>query len=283
MSKAKTGTKEWAETTVNIQLGCERGCRYCYAQYNAVTWYKWCTAKQWLDPVIVRWKVHRSFLKRLGVIMFPSTHDITPLNLSECIHVLRTMLEAGNEILVVSKPSYDCIVEICKEFTQYRKKLRFRFTIGSMDQDVLSFWEPNAPCFGERFQSLQYAQSSGYQTSVSCEPFLDSNTIKVISLYEKIKPLVTQSIWIGKLREFNRRVDLTDVPYSDVQRYVHTLKAAQTDIAIWALYNQLRNERLIRWKDSISEIIEKGPIENILPGSEPINLETAWGISAGDP
>lgn len=28
MAKKKTGTKEWADTNVNIQLGCERGCRY---------------------------------------------------------------------------------------------------------------------------------------------------------------------------------------------------------------------------------------------------------------
>lgn len=277
MAKKKTGTNEWSESTVNIQLGC-RDCRYCYAKYDAVTRHRWCTAEQWLDPVIVRWKVHRSFLKRLGVIMFPSVHDITPRNLSECVHVLRTMLEAGNKVLVVSKPSYDCIVEICKEFTKYRKQLMFRFTIGSMDPDVLSFWEPNAPCFDERFQSLQYAHDCGYQTSISCEPFLDCELTRIINLYETIKPLVTKSIWIGKLREFNKRVDLTDVPLSDRQRFVHPLKAAQTDAAIRIIVEQLRNERLIRWKDSIVEALERGSGKEIIPGSKPIDLGTVWGL-----
>lgn len=277
MAKKKTGTNEWSESTVNIQLGCERDCRYCYAKYDAVTWHKWCTAEQWLEPVIVRWKVHRSFLKRLGVIMFPSTHDITPRNLSECIHVLRTMLEAGNEVLVVSKPSYDCIAAICHEFSRFRKKLMFRFTISSMDPEVLAFWEPNAPCFEERFLSLQYAFDDGFKTSVSCEPFLDSDILKVINLYEKLKPLITNSFWIGKLREFNKRVDLTDVPLSDRQRFIHPLKAAQTDAAIRIIVEQLRNERLIRWKDSIVEALERGSGKEIIPGSKPIDLGTAWG------
>ena len=281
MDRKKTGTKEWAETTENIQLGCPHGCRYCYAQYDAVKWHKWCTAEQWLVPVIVCWKVHRSFLKRLGVIMFPSTHDITKRNISECIHVLRTMLEAGNKVLVVSKPHYNCIKEICLDFTKYRRQLSFRLTIGSMDPAVLSFWEPNAPCFEERFQSLKYARECGYQTSISCEPFLDSDLNKIINLYETLKPLVTNSFWIGKLRKFDRRVELLDVPYSDVRRFVHPLKAAQIDDSIWIIVEQLRNEKLIRWKDSIVEALERGSGKKIIPGFKPIDLGTAWGTPEG--
>ena len=31
----KTGTREWAEVNVNIILGCEHRCRYCYAAEGA--------------------------------------------------------------------------------------------------------------------------------------------------------------------------------------------------------------------------------------------------------
>ena len=139
MAKKKTGTKEWAVTNVNIQLGCENGCRYCYARYNAVVFRKWCTPEQWLDPVIVINRVSRSYLKRGGVVMYPSTHDITELNLSESICVLRKLLKAGNKVLLVSKPRIGCITTICDELIEYRTRLMFRFTIGSMDDYVLKF------------------------------------------------------------------------------------------------------------------------------------------------
>jgi len=259
MAKKKTGTKEWAETNVNIQLGCEHGCRYCYARYAAVKWHKLCTAEQWKDPVIIRSKVKRSFLKRAGIVMFPSTHDVTMLNLSESICVLSKLLDAGNKVLLVSKPHLDCITAICDSFQGYRKQLSFRFTIGSMDPWVLAFWEPAAPCFKERLQCLICAYSERYHTSVSCEPLLEPGLNEVIGLFEELKPYITDSLWFGKLREFDKRVDMDKVTSEEEERFVNPLKKAQSDQAIWALYNhynQLQKERIVKWKDSIREIIE---------------------------
>jgi len=257
MAKQKTGTKEWSESSVNIQLGCEHGCRYCYARYQAVMFRKWCTAEQWKDPVIILSKVTRSYLKRAGVVMFPTTHDITPRNLSESICVLRKLLKAGNKVLLVSKPHSDCIEAICDSFQGYRKRLMFRFTIGSHDDRILSFWEPNAPCFNERLQCLMYAYESGYQTSVSCEPFLEPGLNEVIDLFEKLKTYITHSLWFGKLRHFNKRMDMTGVTSEQKERFIKPLKAAQSDETVWDIYNQLHSERLIRWKDSIREVIDK--------------------------
>ena len=257
MAKKKTGTKEWAETNVNIQLGCEHSCRYCYARYNAVKRFKWCTAEQWLDPVIVQSKVRRSFLKRVGVVMYPSTHDVTPRNLSESICVLQKMLDAGNEVLLVSKPHLGCIEVICETFRGYRKQLSFRFTIGSMDDRILDFWEPNAPCYNERLQCLMYAYANKYHTSVSCEPFLDCKIGRIIDLYKELKPYITHSFWIGKLRHFDKRVVLEGATDDDRERLVEPLKAAQSDEFILGLCQRLNREQLVRWKDSIREVIEK--------------------------
>ena len=257
MAKKKTGTKEWAETNVNIQLGCEHGCRYCYARYNAVKRHKLCTAEQWLDPVIIQSKVTRSFLKRSGIVMYPSTHDVTMLNRSESICVLGNLLDAGNRVLLVSKPNMVCIDDICRTFQGYRKQLSFRFTIGSMNQQVLDFWEPNAPDFQERLGCLRYAYKNGYQTSVSCEPFLDCKVDRTVGLYEEVKPYINNSFWIGKLRHFDKRVDMSDVTPEEDERFVKPLKAAQADEFVLELCQRLRNEQLIMWKDSIREIIEK--------------------------
>ena len=253
----KTGTKEWSESSVNIQLGCENGCRYCYARHLAVKWRKWCTAEQWLDPMIIISKVTRSYLKRPGVVMFPTTHDITERNLSDSICVLRKLLKAGNKVLLVSKPRIDCISTICDELLEYRKRLMFRFTIGSLDYYVLRFWEPYAPSFDERKQCLIFAWCRGYETSISCEPFLDCEIDKIVALYELLKPYVTHSFWIGKLRHFNKRVILDGATYDDMERLVKPLKAAQSDEFILGLCQRLNREPLILWKDSIREVIEK--------------------------
>ena len=257
MTKKKTGTKEWAVTNVNIQLGCENGCRYCYARYNAVKFRKWCTDEQWLDPAIVISRVTRSYMKRDGVVMFPSTHDITPRNLTDSICVLRKLLKAGNKVLLVSKPRIGCIATICDELLKYRKRLMFRFTIGSFDDYVLKFWEPNAPAFGERKQCLMYAWSRKYHTSVSCEPYLDCEVDKIVALFELLKPYVTHTFWIGKLRHFSQRVIMEGATSDDMGRLVEPLRAAQSDEFVLGLCQRLNREPLIVWKDSIREVIEK--------------------------
>jgi len=189
--------------------------------------------------------------------MFPSTHDVTILNLTECIWVLSKLLYAGNKVLLVSKPNLDCIMAICDSFHRYRKQLSFRFTIGSMDPRVLAFWEPNAPVFMERKQCLKCAYSERYQTSVSCEPFLDCDVNQIFGLYEELKPYITDSFWIGKLRNLNKRVDMSGVTYEQKENFVKPLKAAQSDEFVLGICIRLDGERFIKWKDSIREVIDK--------------------------
>lgn len=186
--------------------------------------------------------------------MLPSTHDITDRNISECMIVIRKLLDAGNKILIVSKPHWHCITLICETFMERRHQIMFRFTIGSNNNEVLNFWEPNAPQYGERRACLQYAYTCRYQTSVSCEPYLDSN---VVDLFLSVKPWTTHSFWIGKLRAFDSRVDMSNITSEEKKKFVKPLRAAQTDEAVLTIYNQLKVERLVMWKDSIRKVLER--------------------------
>ena len=239
---------------INIQRGCEHGCRYCYARYFAVKRFKRCTDEQWLNPLIDNDKVDRCYSKQKGVVMFPSSHDITPRNISECMCVLRKLLDAGNRILIVSKPHWDCITIICETFSEHRHQIILRFTVGSKDNDILRFWEPNAPYFGERVACLRYAYRLGYQTSVSCEPYLDSN---VIDLFLAVKAWTTHSFWTGKLRDFERRIDMSYVTSEQQDKFVRPLRDAQSEEAVWKIYKHLNFEHLVMWKDSIRKVIER--------------------------
>lgn len=254
MKSKLSGTREWAEININIQQGCEHNCRYCYARYNSVNrWHK-CTAEQWSKPVINNKKVDCDYHKYSGRLMFPSTHDITPLNINECMIVIRKLLEAGNQILLVSKPHFECITLICETFKDYRCQITFRFTIGSTNDDVLRFWEPNAPSFAERIASLQYAFKTGYVTSVSCEPFLDPYPHYV---YLACRKWLIDSFWLGLLRNFDQRVDLTDISAELIDRYVTPLKIAQSPECIAGYHLLLKDKPYIKFKDSIREIIGK--------------------------
>ena len=250
-NKHAHGTEEWAASCVNIQNGCEHDCLYCYAKSMAIR-FRRTTAKNWAIPVIRKHSVEKRYSQRKGRVMFPSTHDITPANIQLCIEVLEKLLRAKNEVLIVSKPYLNCIKELCKKFEKFQAHVLFRFSVGSIDNTILKFWEPKAPSLEQRISSLSHAYSAGFQTSVSCEPFLDTQIDKTISL---VRPNVTHSIWLGKANRLNHIIP-TNCPKNDrVIVKVKQLQGWQSDEYIRCLYSNYKDDPLIRWKDSIKKVI----------------------------
>lgn len=184
-------------------------------------------------------------------IMFPTSHDIFPEHIEDTIKYLRGWLGAGNSFLIVSKPRLECIRRLCDDLKEFKDQITFRFTIGSSDDAVLSFWEPDAPCFMERMNSLIHAYQMGYKTSVSCEPYLDN---KIALMVEKILPLVTDTVWIGKMNDIKRRVDTQGWTRHDFV-FLDRIKECQTDGFVTWLYNEFKDNKKVRWKDSIKRVV----------------------------
>jgi len=259
-SDQRSGTKEWAAVNKNIQLGCEHNCRYCYSRFNAVNRFHKCTAEQWTKPVINNAKVDCDFgkVKNDGSyeydVMYPSSHDITPRNLSQSLIVLTRLLAADNKVLVVTKPHWSCITAICDELKDYRHQINLRFTIGSTYNKTLEFWEPGAPNFTERTSCLQYAYNCGFITSVSCEPMLDPY---VANLYEACSDFVTESFWVGKMRKFRQRVDLSGITEDQYRQFVKPVLVTLDDNTIKLFYETMKDYPLIRWKDSVREVVSE--------------------------
>jgi len=200
-------------------------------------------------------KVTKSDLVR---VMYPSAHDIRPEHLQENMEFLSHILEAGNEVLIVSKPHLICIKEICKKFAAYKDKILFRFTIGSADDGVLKFWEPGAPGFKERIECLKWAHKKDFATSVSCEPMLDNNIEKVV---KKVSPYVTETIWIGKINHLigvtgRGRLDFNGHTDPGTLAKAYELIAWQLDENILKLYEKYKLDPKIMWKESIKKVIE---------------------------
>lgn len=249
--KTVFGTYEWASETVNIINGCKHNCKYCYSKAMAIR-FKRKTQKNWKDEKIKNNGSLKYSKKVDGTIMFPSSHDIHPCHLNYHIEFIKRLLELGNKLLIVSKPHLESIKKICESFTDYKDKILFRFTIGSGNSDILKFWEPGAPDFNERFDSLKFAHRHGFKTSVSCEPMLDNNVDLVL---RKTYPYVTDAIWIGKANFLMERLKTNgEVDKNTIGKACQLLEW-QSNKNIYKLYNKYKNDRKIKWKESIKFVV----------------------------
>lgn len=253
MSERKTGTREWAEGSLNMARGCSHDCRYCYARQMLVVRHKLIEPAAWPVMEVCQEAVDSGYGKRRGTIMMPTTHDITPEILEPFCTVLDKMLRAGNQVLLVSKPHRVCIERICEQFAWAREQILFRFTIGSINGFETEFWEPGAPRPAERMDCLYHAFTKGFATSVSCEPFLDRWTKAVYTCSED---WITDTFWIGRLRHWGSRVRLEGVDEGHRKMFVEPLRELLTDEYALELYEHMKDLPKVRWKDSIAEVVE---------------------------
>jgi len=260
--KKISGTLEWAIGSYNFVRGCKHNCKYCYARYDALRRHHWVkSVEEWGEPLVkthrikpanskINWYTDDGKPMPGGTVMFPSTHDILPEYIDDAMKVMHGLLDLGYNLLVVSKPHRECVEKICAEFADFKDRVMFRFTIGAMDDDLLSYWEPGAPNFCHRLGCLEYAFQQGFQTSVSCEPMLDSEYI--VDLVTVLEPFVTNSIWIGKMNDTETRVEIDSIEDQDALQYVLD---GQTDKRILEIYEELKDRPLIKWKESIKEVV----------------------------
>jgi len=154
------------------------------------------------------------------------------------------LLESGNDVLITTKPRLVIIQEIAHQFSHYKEQIQFRFTLTSIEDKLLEFWEPNAPRIKERLASLKYAFRRGFKTSVSIEPFLDNDPTELV---ETIAPFTTESIWIGRMNYIPRK-NLTE----EEKTYYNKIRRNYETSHLWKIYNKLKGHPLIRFKDSIT-------------------------------
>jgi len=244
-----TGTKEWAEVTENIQIGCANGCLYCYAAHNSNRFCKRVRA-DWCREELTKRAGITSYPAKDGVIMFPSTHDITPFNVEAYIRVALLMLANGNSLLIVSKPRKECVMKMLDAFLNFKEQILFRFTIGTINPIQSEYWEPFAPSPNERIFCLELAQKTGFRTSVSIEPII-GGIDDAIDVVNWCRGRVTDTIWIGKMNKAGLRVP---PGYEDAVREIERL---QRDEKILELFDALKGYPVIRWKDSIKEVVAR--------------------------
>lgn len=238
MKKTKN-VYEWADKSINIQNGCRNNCKYCYAKKLGIR-YNRTTEETWQYPKIKEKLPSIPHNKR---IMFPSTHDIDQENIEKVISLLHNLILAKNQILIVSKPHLDCIKRICFEFDQAKDQIEFRFTIGSCDNEILKYWEPNAPTFEERLECVKFALSQGFIVSISCEPLLEDMQlygpfdcfVSGVKVINQLLELPIKELWIGAMNYIKNKPKLS----------------------LDTIYHRYVNDSRIKWKNSFLDQYKK--------------------------
>ena len=254
MTKRATGTKEWAAHSHNITNGCEHGCVYCYARTAAIRKGRR-TPENWMDPEPIHGNIQWRRGLKSGTVMFPTQHDITPANVDDAVKTLKGMLKAGNDVLIVSKPHLNVIRRFCLDLEPWKDQILFRFTIGAVDDEILSLWEPGAPLFRERFACLRLALGAGFATSVSMEPLLETEEDDIVEMVEILSFWVTDSIWIGKANLLTERLRENGFDTPEHMVPAGELLGSQTNSRILSLYERLKNHPKVKWKDSIKTVV----------------------------
>jgi DNA repair photolyase len=240
----KGGFRDWTEPedNVNFCTGCENNCIYCYAKLRAQR-FRQLKGNKWNEMKMRQHDIDKNRKLHNGLVGFPSTHDIFPSNIDAYLTVLGRLLRAGNGVLIVSKPRLDCIKRICEAGQFFKDKILFRFTIGAMDDKILTFWEPNAPCYEERKTCLEYAFQQGFRTSVSMEPMLD--TVNIESVVADLEPFVNKDIWLGTMNHLGRIRKGAD---KRLLKEIDNVEAGQIQEILTAIYNTYLDNPKIKWK-----------------------------------
>lgn len=247
----KNGTREWSEHSANLFLGCEHDCRYCYARCSALRFKRIRFEDEWKKPI----SLHRcpKFARRVqGVIMFPTTHDVTPSNVHECEAYLESMLRYGNRVLVVSKMSPTVAYCLARRLAEWRAQLEFRVTVGTPCESTRRYWEPGAPSYGDRMEAAEALKERGFTVSFSVEPLL----CRLPQLKEMVEDMLptADSIWIGKLNKLRQRVRIET---AEDEREAEWIERGQTDERVMEIVQAFLGDTVIRWKDSIREVMER--------------------------
>lgn len=122
----------------------------------------------------------------------------------------------------------------------------------------LAFWEPNAPSFDDRMNSLMIASLKEFKTSVSIEPYLDLDPTNIIL---KVAPYCSRSIWLGIMNYIKvNGITEEEKPYYDYQRKISSWSHVQKIVEkIKLLPEDVKSK--IRIKDSIVKMYKKHGIE----------------------
>lgn len=253
--KGRTGTREWAKKNINVVLGCSHDCRYCYGADMALRLGRIEKREDWATEKPVDKNLMKCMRKYKGVVMFPTTHDVTPGTLDLCTVALQQLLNIGNRVLLCTKADIGCLRHILEHCHPWQEQLEVRITCGTLNTHLAGYWEPGAPSPQERMDALMCASAKGWRTSVSAEPCLSWLEPDVDELVAKACRRGAETVWLGLMNRMATRVapDHGDAGHGQAMRF--RMGQGQREPMVQAAYDRLHENPAIRWKKEVRDLL----------------------------
>ncbi|HOT31253.1 MAG TPA: hypothetical protein PLQ61_06745 [Bacteroidales bacterium] len=199
----KGAAREYSDLAVNLFMGCEHACKYCYAPM--------CLKKN-------REEYHKHFSIRKNIINFLQKDLIEMNRNKDKRRVLMSFISdpyQGDYIenIVTQQAielfrAYDIRFQIltkggmkaARDFFLYKKGDAFATTLTFINNEKSLYYEPGAALPEDRIAALKYAKRYSIETWVSLEPVIDpEETFKLIDLTYKFTDLYK----VGKITKFD--------------------------------------------------------------------------------
>lgn len=201
---------EWQCSTASYNIrpsavACKHACTYCYVAPMFKRWGRECKAPAIEDlmptdkkKVNAPWKSVIPSQRKM--LFFPSTMDIFAENAADYVSTCRRIIDAGHEILFVTKPTIASITAIADGLEaagkKYKDRVAIYITITSSDDAVLGMFEPRASKYAERVACLRLLVERGFDANIMMEPYLSDPVPLIPQLVALLPPSGT--LFVGK-------------------------------------------------------------------------------------
>ena len=198
----KGKAREYSPYACNIYLGCNHGCKYCYAP--AINFKK---RENYLMPEPRRniLKDFKEDCKKLNnfdsQVLFCFMSD--PYNRIESeLRLTRAALEIAleNKIPVAILTKSETVLNDIDVFKKFGENIKIGFTLTFDKKEDSAEWEPKASMPDERLETLKTLHDKNIKTWASFEPVVKPE--QSLSMIKKSLPYV-DVFKIGKLNNFN--------------------------------------------------------------------------------
>lgn len=206
------GAKEYCKNAVNLYMGCNHGCDYCYARKMHERYHK--TPFEDVQPregilEVIKKQAPRYSGQEVFIMFMGDPYPEIESELGLTRQAIRILHENGVIVRILTKAGKRSEEDF--DLLQEHPELsRYGVTLTSLPHASYSTYEPRAASTTERQISLFEAHQLGIPTYVSLEPVL--NPVDTLGLIELTQAYVDE-YWIGKLNHNTRLEAQIDKDY----------------------------------------------------------------------
>jgi DNA repair photolyase len=206
----KGAAREYSPLAVNLRVGCEHGCLYCYGPL---------AFRKKRDSFHSNPRDRQHALEMLEhdagilrgddreILLSFATDPYSPGEMKTGLtrQALEILIANGLRFTVLTKGGSRAIRDF--DLLEKYENCSFGTTLVFASQDDADHWEPNAASIADRIETIKTAHQKGIRTWVSMEPVIDP--AQAIALVKALSPFVDH--WkVGKLnynKEISGKVD----------------------------------------------------------------------------